>query len=190
MIASVPLLKAGYPPIFIGAEQRSAYVEALEKVIRRSVTTIRYSSECIPGLQRRPLPSYWMFRQRDAIHDRIYRITGTCSGASRKWTINTPHPIPTNCGRRGRRGPYFYRGTGQCTYLVARSVSLCHATPLEETLSACSVGSSSWNPYTRSETKKGYWVLPPILVSTAHTALRWTPFSLSHLAYKTLVPLK
>jgi len=50
MIASVPLLKAGYPPVFIGAEQRDAYAEALDKVIQHSVTTMRYSPECTLGL--------------------------------------------------------------------------------------------------------------------------------------------
>jgi len=36
MVASIPLLKAGYPPAFIGDEQRDEYRDAFEKVALRS----------------------------------------------------------------------------------------------------------------------------------------------------------
>ena len=74
MIASIPLLKAGYPPISIPGRLRNTYYQALEKVPYNLISAARYSPQCIIGRHRRLRPVGRMFLQWNGLYERIFRV--------------------------------------------------------------------------------------------------------------------
>jgi len=73
MIASIPLLAAGYPPISIPAEHRDAYYIALGKVSYSFGYYDEILTVHVSGVQGRLRPVGAMFCRRNGFYDPIHR---------------------------------------------------------------------------------------------------------------------